>query len=137
MCQERASGFPEKWADLRAGLVNFQGSPGSFWRSLGSFRGTSGLLLSSTVRELPGKSPGNFCLPPSHSPILSPSHCGSKMKKVAHRRELGREAYNSAGHSLSASVPSWTKALQSCKKKGKFRYLPSDTKYYLATQRGI
>ena len=27
---------------------------------MGNFRGTSGLLLSSTVRELPGKSPKNF-----------------------------------------------------------------------------
>ena len=29
----------------------------NFRGSLGNFRGTSGLLLSSTVRELPGKSP--------------------------------------------------------------------------------
>ena len=49
MSQERVSGVPDKGADLR-------GSPGP-WGSLGNFRGTSGLLLSSTVRELPGKSP--------------------------------------------------------------------------------
>ena len=55
--QERVSGFPEKGDDLR-------GSPGTsgevwghFRGSLGNFRGTSGLLSSSTVRELPGKSP--------------------------------------------------------------------------------
>ena len=51
--QERVSGFPDKGADL-------QGSPGNFWVNPGNFRGTSGLLLSSTVRELSGKSPGNF-----------------------------------------------------------------------------
>ena len=33
---------------------------GNFRRSLGKFRGTRGLLLKSTVRELPGKSPRNF-----------------------------------------------------------------------------
>ena len=68
-------------------------SPGNFRGRLGNFRGTSGLLLSSTARELPGKSPkkklwgssGNFrgspgtfqklggaWLPPSDSPNLSP-----------------------------------------------------------------
>ena len=36
--QERVSGFPEKQADLRGSLGNFRGN----------FRGTSGLLLSST-----------------------------------------------------------------------------------------
>ena len=51
--QERVSGFPEKGADLRGSLGNFRGS-------LGNFRGASGLLLSSTVRELPGKSLKNF-----------------------------------------------------------------------------
>ena len=35
-------------------------SPGNLRGSLGNFRGTSGLLLSSTVRELPGKSPKNL-----------------------------------------------------------------------------
>ena len=45
MSQERVSDFPEKGADLRV-----RGG-------LGKFQGTSGLLLSSTVRELPGKSP--------------------------------------------------------------------------------
>ena len=44
--QERVSGFPEKGADLRG--------------SLGNFRGTSGMLFSSTVKELPGKSPKSF-----------------------------------------------------------------------------
>ena len=39
---------------------NFRGSLERFPGSLGNFRGTSGLLLSSTVRELPGKSPKNF-----------------------------------------------------------------------------
>ena len=53
MSQERVSGFPEKGADLRGSLGNFRGS-------FGNFRGTSGLQLSSTVRELPGKSPKNF-----------------------------------------------------------------------------
>ena len=60
MSQERVSGFPEKGADLRGSLGNFQGSLGNFRGSLGNFRGTSGLLLSSTVRGLPGKSPKNF-----------------------------------------------------------------------------
>ena len=45
--RERLSGFPEK------GAGNFRGS-------LGNFQGTSGLMLSSTVRELQGKSQGNF-----------------------------------------------------------------------------
>ena len=58
--QERVSGFPEKGADLRGSPGNFWGSPGNFWGSLGNFQGTPGLLLSSTVRELPGKSPKNF-----------------------------------------------------------------------------
>ena len=60
MSQERVSGFPESQGLTRK---NFQGSLGSLRRSLGNFWGTSGLLLSnlsSTVRELPGKSPGNF-----------------------------------------------------------------------------
>ena len=54
------SGFPEKGADLRGSPGNFRGSPGNFQRSLGNFRGTPLLLLNSTVRELPGKSPKNF-----------------------------------------------------------------------------
>ena len=61
MSQERVSGFPEKGADLRES----PGTSGEVWGtsgrgSLGNFRGTFGLLLSSTVRELPGKSPQNF-----------------------------------------------------------------------------
>ena len=36
------------------------GSWGLPRRSLGNFQGASGLLLSSIVGELPGKSPGNF-----------------------------------------------------------------------------
>ena len=36
------------------------GKSGELLGSLENFRGSSGLLLSSTVRELPGKSPGNF-----------------------------------------------------------------------------
>ena len=60
MSQERVSGFPEKGADLRGSPGNFQRSPGNFRGSLGNFWGTSGLLLLSTVRELPGKSPKNF-----------------------------------------------------------------------------
>ena len=39
---------------------NFRGSLGNFRGSSGNFRGTLGFLLSSTVRELPGKSPKNF-----------------------------------------------------------------------------
>ena len=54
------SGFPEKGADLRGSLGNLRGSSGNFRGSLGNFLGTFGLLLSSTVRELPGKSPKNF-----------------------------------------------------------------------------
>ena len=54
--QERVSGFPEKGADLRGSPGNLWGSPGNFWGSLGNCRGTPGLLLSFTVRELPGKS---------------------------------------------------------------------------------
>ena len=51
MSQERVSGFPEKGADLRGSLGNFRGS-------LGNFPGNLWILLfSSTVRELPGKSP--------------------------------------------------------------------------------
>ena len=53
MSQVRVSGFPERGVELRASPENFRGS-------LGNFRGTSGLLLSSTMRELPGKSPGKF-----------------------------------------------------------------------------
>ena len=58
--QERVSGFPEKGADLRGSPGNLRGSPGNFRGSLGNFRGTPGLLLGSTVRELPGKSPKNL-----------------------------------------------------------------------------
>ena len=54
------SGFPEKGADLQGSPGNFRGSPGNFRGSLGNFRGTPGSLLSSTVRELPGRSPKNF-----------------------------------------------------------------------------
>ena len=46
------SGFPEKGADLR----EFGELPGKF----GKLPGSSGLLLSSIVRELPGKSLKNF-----------------------------------------------------------------------------
>ena len=49
-----------KGADLRGSPGNLWGGTGNFRESLGSFRGTSRLLLSSTARELPGKSPGNF-----------------------------------------------------------------------------
>ena len=93
--QERVSGFPEKGADLRGSSGNFRGSLEDFRGSLGNFRGTSGLPLSSTVRELPGKWPKNFrgssgkfrgspgtsqelggvWLPPSDSPNLSPFIC--------------------------------------------------------------
>ena len=55
--QERASGFPEKGADLRGSPGTSGEVWGTSWRSLGNFWGTSGLLLSSAVRELPGKSP--------------------------------------------------------------------------------
>ena len=44
--QQRVSGFPEKGADLRR-------SSGEVWGTAGD---TPGLLLSSTVRDLPGKS---------------------------------------------------------------------------------
>ena len=56
MSQGRVSGFPEKGADLRGKFGELPGGGGSS----GNFRGTSGLLLNSTVRELPGKSPKNF-----------------------------------------------------------------------------
>ena len=52
--------LPRERADLR-GSPGTSGEVGGTSRgSLGNFRGTSGLLLSSTVRELPGKSPKNF-----------------------------------------------------------------------------
>ena len=55
--QKRVSGFPEK--RLTSGEV--RGISGEVREtsggSLGNFRGTPGLLFSSTVRELPGKSP--------------------------------------------------------------------------------
>ena len=90
--RERVSGFPENGADLRGSQGNFRGSLGNFRGSLGNFRGTAELLLSSTARELPGKSPKNFrgslgnfrgswgtsqklggaWLPSSDSPNLSP-----------------------------------------------------------------
>ena len=60
MGQERVSGFPGKGANLRGSPGNFRGSLGDFRGSLGNFRGRSGLPLSSTVRELPGKPPGKF-----------------------------------------------------------------------------
>ena len=49
--------LPRETANLRGSPGNFRGSPGNFRGSLGNFRGTSGLAFSSTVRELPGKSP--------------------------------------------------------------------------------
>ena len=60
--------LPRARGDLRGSPGNFRGSPGNFWGSLGNFRGSPGLLLSYTVREIPGevaekfpgKSPGNF-----------------------------------------------------------------------------
>ena len=52
--------LPRERADLWGSPGNFRGSPGNFRGSLGNFQGTPGLLLSSTVRELPGKSPKNF-----------------------------------------------------------------------------
>ena len=51
-------GFSKKGADLQGSLGNLWGSPGDFRGSLGNFRETSALLSNSTVRELPGKSPG-------------------------------------------------------------------------------
>ena len=90
--QERVSGFPEVFGLTSRKSGNFRGSLGNFRGSLGNFRCTSGLLLSSTVRELPGKSPrklpgmfgelpgksGDFPeaqgSPPSDSPNLSPIH---------------------------------------------------------------
>ena len=51
--EEGERAFPEEGADLC-------GSPGNSRGSLGNFWGTSGLLLHSTERELPGKSLGNF-----------------------------------------------------------------------------
>ena len=60
MSQESVSGFPEQGDDLRGSLGNFSGSSGNSLESLRNFRRTSGLLLSSTVRELQGKSPKNF-----------------------------------------------------------------------------
>ena len=53
-------------ASQRKGLTSGEvwGTSGEVWgtsgESLGNFWGSSGLLLSSTVRELPGKSPKNF-----------------------------------------------------------------------------
>ena len=49
-----------KGTDLRGSRGTSGEVWGNFWGSLGNFRGTSGLLLNSTVRELPGKSPKNF-----------------------------------------------------------------------------
>ena len=60
MSRQRVSGFPEKGADLQASPGNFRGSPENFRGSLGTSGEHSGLLLSSTVRELPGKSLNNF-----------------------------------------------------------------------------
>ena len=80
------------WPPGKSG--NFRGSLGNFRGSPANFRGTPGLLLNSTVRELPGKSPksfrgssGNFrgsrgtsqklggaWLPSSDSPNLSPNY---------------------------------------------------------------
>ena len=50
------------WTTLILGLKSGEllGSLGNFQKSQGNFRGSSGLLLSSTVSELPGKSPKNF-----------------------------------------------------------------------------
>ena len=50
----------KKGADLWRGPGNFWASPRNFWGSLGQFCGTSGLLLISAVREVAGKSLGNF-----------------------------------------------------------------------------
>ena len=50
--QERVSGFPETRAD--------RGSLGNLPERLGNFRGNSELSWTSTLRELPGKSPGKF-----------------------------------------------------------------------------
>ena len=60
MNQERVSGFPEN--GLTSGEVGETSGEvrGTFQGSLGNFRGTSVLLLSSTVREPLGKSPKNF-----------------------------------------------------------------------------
>ena len=60
MSQTSVSGFSENGADFRGSLGNLRGSLGNFRGSLGNFRGTPGLQLSSTVRELPGKSPKNL-----------------------------------------------------------------------------
>ena len=54
------SGFPEKGADLQGSPGNLRRSSGNFRVKFGKFQGTLTLLLSSTVRELSGKSPGNF-----------------------------------------------------------------------------
>ena len=60
MSHERVSGFPEKGADLRGS----PGTSGEVWGTSGEVWKTSGeplvLLVASTVRELPGKSPKNF-----------------------------------------------------------------------------
>ena len=60
MSQERVSGFPEKGADLR----EVRELPGKFGELPGKFGKLPGNLWiavsSSTVRELPGKSPKNF-----------------------------------------------------------------------------
>ena len=54
---QRVSGFPEKGSDPRGTSGEVQGTCGEVWEN---FRGTSGLLLKSTVREVLGKSPRNF-----------------------------------------------------------------------------
>ena len=59
MSHQRVSDVPEKVADLCRGPGNFWGSRGNFQGSLGKFQGSSELLLHSTVREVPGKSPAN------------------------------------------------------------------------------
>ena len=78
------SGFPEQGADVRGSPGNFRASPGNFRGTSGKSekdRGTSGFLLSSTVREVPGgELPGKFGELPGKSgdfPEFVTKNCGN------------------------------------------------------------
>ena len=80
---QRVSRFPERVVKLWG---SFWGGMGSFWRSPRNFRGTSGLLLTTTVREVPEKflgsvlgnfwqvqgAAGRLTPPPSETQRVSP-----------------------------------------------------------------
>ena len=118
-------------ASQRKGLTSGEvrelpGKFGEVWGSLGNFRGTSGLLLNSTVRELPGKSPKNFWgssgnfwgspgtsqklggawLPPSDSPNLSPTK-GYQNRWASKSQVLGCQNSQFWCTMPVISVPAW------------------------------